>query len=176
MNIQYLFFSFWLSSLCMTVFRSLYISTNYPVLFLFTAEAESNIPSCIRTTSLSIPLLLVVSVAWFLWIVLLWSLGCMCLFKLQFRKTLLKKVHRTEGQTLRGHWTWERKMLRWKSGSDGVSPDNLHGGQRPALPIQDRQKVTGPDLSPCGGTPHPCSVGGKVTAPLRASLLISGFW
>ena len=64
----------------------------------------------------------------------------MGLFKLEFRKTFLKNVHRTEGQTLRGHWAWERKMLRRKSGSDGLSPDNLHGGQRTALPIQDRQK------------------------------------
>ena len=67
----------------------------------------------------------------------------MCLFKVEFRKTFFFfKVHRTEIQTLRGHRTWERKMLRRKSGSDGVSPDTLHGGQRqPALPIQDRQKV-----------------------------------
>ena len=34
----YLFFSFWLTSLCMTDFRSIYISTNNPVSFLLVTE------------------------------------------------------------------------------------------------------------------------------------------
>ena len=37
-NIWYLFFSFWLTSLYMTVSRLIHISTNDPVLFLFMAE------------------------------------------------------------------------------------------------------------------------------------------
>ena len=38
---QYLFFSFWLTSLCMTVSRSIHITTNLPVLFLLMAEYYS---------------------------------------------------------------------------------------------------------------------------------------
>ena len=41
MNIQCLFFSFWLTSLCMTDSRSVYDSTNDPVSFHFTAEEYS---------------------------------------------------------------------------------------------------------------------------------------
>ena len=37
-NIHYLFFSFWLTCLCMTDSRSIHISTNDPTLFLFMAE------------------------------------------------------------------------------------------------------------------------------------------
>ena len=37
-NIRYLFFSLWLTSLCMTVSTSTHVSTNDPVLFLFMAE------------------------------------------------------------------------------------------------------------------------------------------
>ena len=37
---RYLFFSFWLTSLCMTDSRSTHISTNDPVLFLFTANSH----------------------------------------------------------------------------------------------------------------------------------------
>ena len=47
----------------------------------------SNIPFCICTTSLSIPLLMdiqVVSNSWLLYIVLPWTLGCMHLFQLWF--------------------------------------------------------------------------------------------
>ena len=33
-NIQYLFFSFWLTSLCMAGFRSIHITTNDPISFL----------------------------------------------------------------------------------------------------------------------------------------------
>ena len=40
-NIQYLFFSFWLPSLCMTDSRSSHVSTNDPVSFLFMAESYS---------------------------------------------------------------------------------------------------------------------------------------
>ena len=39
-NIQYLFFSFWLSPLCMTESRSIHLSTNDPVLFLFMAKYD----------------------------------------------------------------------------------------------------------------------------------------
>ena len=47
-NIQYLFFSFWLTSLCMTVSRSVHVSTNDPFCsFLWL----SNIPLYIYTTS-----------------------------------------------------------------------------------------------------------------------------
>ena len=46
-NIQYLFFSLWLTSLCMTHSRSIHISTNDPISFLFMA----NIPLHICTTS-----------------------------------------------------------------------------------------------------------------------------
>ena len=37
-NIRYLFFSFWLTSLCMTVSRSIHVSTNDSISFLFMAE------------------------------------------------------------------------------------------------------------------------------------------
>ena len=37
-NIQYLFFSFWLTSLCMTDARSIHSSTNDSILFLFMSE------------------------------------------------------------------------------------------------------------------------------------------
>ena len=37
-NIRYLFFSFWLTSLCMIVSRSIHVSTNVPVSFRFMAE------------------------------------------------------------------------------------------------------------------------------------------
>ena len=36
-----MFFSFWLTSLCITVSRSIHVSTNDPVLFLFVAEKYS---------------------------------------------------------------------------------------------------------------------------------------
>ena len=36
--IQYLFFSFWLTSLCMTVSRSIHLTTNNSISFLFMAE------------------------------------------------------------------------------------------------------------------------------------------
>ena len=37
-NIQYLLFSFWLTSLCMTVSRSIQVSTNDPISFIFVPE------------------------------------------------------------------------------------------------------------------------------------------
>ena len=37
-NIWYLFFSFWLSSVCLTVSRSIYVFTTDPILFIFMAE------------------------------------------------------------------------------------------------------------------------------------------
>ena len=37
-NIRYLFFSFWLTSLCMTVSRSIHVSTNDRISFLFMAD------------------------------------------------------------------------------------------------------------------------------------------
>ena len=40
-NIQYLFFSFWLTSLCVTVSMSIHVSTNDPITFLFMAEEYS---------------------------------------------------------------------------------------------------------------------------------------
>ena len=40
-NIRYLFFSFWLTSLCMTVSRCIHVSTNDPSSFLFMAEYYS---------------------------------------------------------------------------------------------------------------------------------------
>ena len=40
-NIRYLFCSFWLTSLCMTVSRSFHVSRNDPILFLFMAEKYS---------------------------------------------------------------------------------------------------------------------------------------
>ena len=40
-NIRYLFFSFRLTSLCMTVSRSIHVSTNDPIAFLFMADKYS---------------------------------------------------------------------------------------------------------------------------------------
>ena len=40
-NIRYLFSPFWLTSLCMTVSRSIHVSTNDPIWFLFMAEQYS---------------------------------------------------------------------------------------------------------------------------------------
>ena len=43
-NILYLFFSFWLTWLCMTVSGSTHASTNSPILFLLRAELHSIVP------------------------------------------------------------------------------------------------------------------------------------
>ena len=45
-NIWYLFFSFWLTSLCMTVSRSIHISINGRISFLFMAELYSIVYMC----------------------------------------------------------------------------------------------------------------------------------
>ena len=45
-NICYLFFSFWLTSYCMTVFRSIHVSANGTILFLFMAEEYSIVYMC----------------------------------------------------------------------------------------------------------------------------------
>ena len=76
-------FCFWLTSLSITDSRSIYISTNDPVLFL---SWLTNIPLYICTIS-SLPIhrslgIQVVSVSGLLYIVLQWTLGNLCLFEL----------------------------------------------------------------------------------------------
>ena len=84
-SIWYWSFSFWFISLSVIISSPILIAANgifHSILWL------SNIPLYIYTTpSLSIHLLMaiqVASVSWLLWIVLLWTLGCMHLFKLEF--------------------------------------------------------------------------------------------
>ena len=77
--IEYLSFSFWLSVI---ISRSVQVAVS-GILFLWLSSS----PLHIRTTSsLSIHLsvdIKVVSLSWLLWIVLLWTLECLYLFKLE---------------------------------------------------------------------------------------------
>ena len=81
-NIWYLFF--WHVSLNMIISSCIHITTNSIISFLWL----SRIPLYICTTSsLSVHLLMdlyAVSMFWLLWIVLLWTQGCMYLFGLEF--------------------------------------------------------------------------------------------
>ena len=80
----YLSFSFWVASLSIIISRSIHAAVTG---FMSSLFMLTSLPVYLCTTSsLSIHLSMVVSGPWFLWIVLLWSLGCMCLFKLEFRK------------------------------------------------------------------------------------------
>ena len=71
------FFSFWLTSLWMTVSGSIHVSTSGTISVLFMAEWYSSVYKC---TSLSIPLLMDVQVAsmcWLRYFMPQWTLGCM---------------------------------------------------------------------------------------------------
>ena len=74
-----MFVCLWLISLSMITSRSTHVAANGIIsCFLWL----SNIPLCICTTSLSIPLSMdtcIASTSWLLWLVLQWTLGCMCL-------------------------------------------------------------------------------------------------
>ena len=65
-NIQYLLFSFWLTSLSMTIFRHIHVSANDAVSFLFMAEQYSVVN--IYHISLSILLLMDIYVASMSWL------------------------------------------------------------------------------------------------------------
>ena len=83
--IQYLSFSVWLISLSIMPIRSIHVAAKGKTSFFLWL---SSIPFYIYTTSsLSIHLLMdtyVASTPWQLWTTLLWTMGCMYLFKLVF--------------------------------------------------------------------------------------------
>ena len=83
----------WLSSLSMTISRPIHVVANGIISFF---SWLSSIPLNIcATTSLSSPLpmdILVAFMFWLLWIMLLWTLGCMCLFKLRFSLAICPEV------------------------------------------------------------------------------------
>ena len=74
----------WLTSLSMTISGSIRVTANGIALFFLWL---SNLPLCVCTSSLSVPLftdIYVASVSWLLWIVQQGTLGCMYLFEVWF--------------------------------------------------------------------------------------------
>ena len=74
----------WLTWLSITIFRSIHVTANGFIMFLWL----SNIPLCLCTTSLPIHLSVVIyiaSMSWLLWTVRQWTrIGCMYTFELWF--------------------------------------------------------------------------------------------